>query len=195
MAIMPFDTSLSTDDVERTFSDIIQSIRKSINIPISIKVGPYFTDLAKFMQQLSWSGIQGITMFNKSLQVDIDTEHESLCNADSLSYPGELYNTLRWTAILSKKMRCDLCATTGVNDANDVVKLLLAGATSIQVASSLYRNGVEYVKVLNNGLEEWMKQKGYENIEQFRGKLALKNNDKASMLMRTQFMNYFADIK
>ena len=195
MAIMPFDTSLSTDDVERTFSNIIQSIRKSINIPISIKVGSYFTDLAKFMQQLSWSGIQGITMFNKSLQVDIDTEHESLCNADSLSYPGELYNTLRWTAILSKKMRCDLCATTGVNDANDVVKLLLAGATSIQVASSLYRNGVEYVKALNNGLEEWMKQKGYENIEQFRGKLALKNNDKASMLMRTQFMNYFADIK
>ena len=65
MAIMPFETSLSTDDVERTFSNIIQSLKKSIDIPISIKVGHYFTDLAKFMQQLSWTGIQGITMFNK----------------------------------------------------------------------------------------------------------------------------------
>ena len=94
MAIMPFDTTTSTDDVERTFSDIIQSLRKIISIPISIKVGPYFTDLAKFMQQLSWSGIQGITMFNKSLQVDIDIDQECLRNADSLTQPGELYPAL-----------------------------------------------------------------------------------------------------
>ncbi|MBQ2539442.1 MAG: diguanylate cyclase, partial [Bacteroidales bacterium] len=83
MAIMPFETSLSTDDVERTFSNIVQSLKKSISIPISIKVGTYFTDLAKFMQQLSWMGIQGITMFNKSLQVDVDVDAERLCNADS----------------------------------------------------------------------------------------------------------------
>lgn len=195
MAIMPFDTSLSADDVERTFSNIIQSLRKTISIPISIKVGSYFTDLAKFMQQLSWSGIQGITMFNKSLQVDIDIDEEALRNADSLTHPGEIYNTIRWTAIMSKKLRCDLCATTGVSNAHDVVKLLLAGATAVQIASCLYRNGIEYVKELNAGLQDWMVQKGYENIDQFRGKLALKQSDKASMLMRTQFMNYFADIK
>ena len=195
MAIMPFDTTLSADDVERTFSDIIQSLRKIISIPISIKIGPYFTDLAKFIQQLSWSGVQGITMFNKSLQVDIDIDQECLRNADSLTQPGELYNTIRWTAILSKKMRCNLCATTGVSNAHDIVKLLLAGANAIQVASCLYRNGIEYMKELNSGLQGWMEQKGYDCIDQFRGKLALKQTDKASMLMRTQFMNYFADIK
>ncbi len=195
MAIMPFDASLSADDVERTFSDIIQSVRKTITIPISIKVSTYFTDLAKFMQQLSWSGIQGITMFNKALQLDINTETESLCNADSLTDPTELYNTIRWTAILCNKLRCDLSATTGVSNADDVVKLLLAGANTVQVASCLYRNGVGYMADLNKGLQEWMKQKGYESVSQFRGKLALKANDKASMLMRTQFMNYFAEIK
>lgn len=195
MAIVPFETSLSTDDVERTFSNIIQSLKKSINIPISIKVSPYFTDLAKFMQQLSWTGIKGITMFNKSLQVDVDVDDERVCNADSLTFPGELYNTIRWTAVLSKKLRCNLCATTGVSDGKDVVKLLLAGATAVQVASCLYRNGVEYMKELNSGLQSWMEQKGYDCIDQFRGKLALKQSDKASMLMRTQFMNYFADIK
>ena len=186
---------MSTDDVERTFSNIIQSLKKSINIPISIKVSPYFTDLAKFMQQLSWTGIKGITMFNKSLQVDVDVDGERVCNADSLTFPGELYNTIRWTAVLSKKLRCDLCATTGVSDGKDVVKLLLAGATAVQVASCLYRNGVEYMRVLNDELQAWMSGKGYESIDQFRGKVAMRPNDKASMLMRTQFMNYFAEIK
>lgn len=195
MAIMPFETSLSADDVERTYSNIIQSLKKSISIPISIKVGSYFTDLAKFMQQLSWTGIQGISIFNKSLLVDIDTESEALTNANSLSYPGELYNTIRWTAILSRKLRCDLAATTGVHEPSDVVKLLLAGAKAVQVASCLYRNGIDYMRKLNDGLSQWMEQKGYDSIDQFQGKLALKANDKASMLMRTQFMNYFADIK
>ena len=195
MAIMPFETSLSTDDVERTFGNIVQSLKKSISIPISIKVGTYFTDLAKFMQQLSWMGIQGITMFNKSMQIDIDVEAERLCNADSLTFPGELYNTLRWTAVLSRKLRCNLCATTGVADGLDVVKLLLAGANAVQVASCLYRNGVDYMKTLNDQLKEWMERKGYESVDQFRGKLAMKTGDKASMLMRTQFMNYFAEIR
>ena len=195
MAIMPFETSLSTDDVERTFGNIVQSLKKSVNIPISIKVGTYFTDLAKFMQQLSWTGIQGITMFNKSMQIDVDVEAERLCNADSLTYPGELYNTLRWTAILSRRLRCNLCATTGVSDGLDVAKLLLAGANAVQVASCLYRNGLDYMRTLNDQLKEWMGRKGYESVDQFRGKLAMKTGAKASMLMRTQFMNYFAEIR
>lgn len=195
MAILPYETSLSSDDVERTFNNIIQTLKKSISIPISIKVGPYFTDMAKFMQQLSWTGIQGITIFNKSLEVDIDIEKEELSNASVLSVPETLYNTLRWTAILSKKLRCDLSATTGVSKPEDIVKLLLAGANTIQVASSLYLHGVDYMKQLNQGLEEWMQKKGYTSIDQFRGKLAVKSNETASLAMRSQFMRYFAEIK
>ena len=147
------------------------------------------------MQQLSWTGIQGITMFNKSMQIDVDVEAERFCNADSLTYPGELYNTLRWTAILSRRLRCNLCATTGVSDGLDVAKLLLAGANAVQVASCLYRNGLDYMRTLNDQLKEWMGRKGYESVDQFRGKLAMKTGDKASMLMRTQFMNCFAEIR
>ncbi|MBR6440712.1 MAG: diguanylate cyclase, partial [Bacteroidales bacterium] len=132
MAILPYETSMSADDVERTFTQIINTLRKSISIPISIKVGPYFTDMAKQMQQLSWMGIQGVTMFNKSVQVDIATESETLKNASFLSTHEDMYNTLRWVALLSKKMRCDLSASTGVYTADDVVKMLLAGATTIQ---------------------------------------------------------------
>ena len=194
MAILPYETSLSADDVERTFNQIVNTLRKSISIPISIKVGTYFTDMAKQMQQLSWMGIQGVTMFNKSVQVDIDTDTETLKNASWLSNPDEIYNTLRWVAILSKKMRCDLSASTGVYTPEDVVKMLLAGATTVQVVSCLYKNGIDTLRTLNEGLQQWMQGKGYDSIAQFRGKLAVQPNDKASVAMRTQFMKYFAKI-
>ena len=194
MAILPYETSLSADDVERTFSQIINTLRKSITIPVSIKVGTYFTDMAKQMQQLSWMGIQGVTMFNKSVEVDIDIENETLKNASYLSCHEQMYNTLRWVAILSKKMRCDIAASTGVSSADDVVKMLLAGAGTVQVVSCLYKNGIGYLRELNEGLTAWMQRKGYENIQQFRGKLAVQPTDKASVALRTQFMKYFAEI-
>ena len=194
MAILPYETSLSSDDVERTFTQIINTLRKSVSIPISIKVGTYFTDMAKQMQQFSWMGIQGVTMFNKSVQVDIDIENEMLKNAMYLSTPEDLFNTLRWVAILSKKMRCDISASTGVSSADDVVKMLLAGAGTVQVVSCLYKNGIGYLRELNEGLTAWMQRKGYENIQQFRGKLAVQPTDKASVALRSQFMKYFAEI-
>lgn len=195
ISILPYEANISADDVERTFNDVIQTLKKSVSVPLSIKVGSNFTDMAKFMQQLSWTGIQGITMFNKCLQVDVDVDTEELRSASVLSAPEELYNTLRWTAILSKKLRCDLSATTGVCTPEDVVKLLLSGAQTVQVASCLYKNGLGYMRTLNSGLQDWMSKKGYDNLSQFRGKLALASNEKASLLMRTQFMRYFSEIK
>lgn len=194
MAILPYETSMSSDDVERTFTQIINTLRKSITIPISIKVGPYFTDMAKQMQQLSWMSIQGVTMFNKSVQVDIDLENETLKNASYLSTHEEMNNTLRWIALLSKKMRCDLSASTGVYTSDDVVKMILAGATTVQVVSCLYKNGIDTLRELNSGLQAWMEKKGYATIKDFRGKLAVAPAEKASVAMRTQFMKYFAEI-
>lgn len=194
MAILPYETTLSCEDVDRLFSDIINTLRKSVSIPISIKVSQNFTDMANFMQRLSWMNVNGITMFNKALNVDIDTDKMELTHAPSLSSPDEIYNTLRWVAILSKKLRCDISASTGVHTADDVVKMLLAGAGTVQVVSCLYKNGVEYMRTLNDGLRDWMNQKGYESIDQFRGKLAAKANEQSSMLYRTQFMKHFAQI-
>ena len=194
MAILPYETTLSSDDVERTFNQIVSTIRKSISIPISIKVGTYFTDMARQLQQLSWMGIQGVTMFNKSVQVDIDTESLTMKNASYLSRPDEMYNTLRWVAIMGKRMRCDIAASTGIYTGDDVVKMILAGATTVHVVSCLYKNGVDYLRDLNDGLVSWMQRKGYSNLQQFRGKLAVGISDKASVAMRTQFMKYFAEI-
>jgi len=194
MAILPYETNLSADDIERTYTQIINTLRKSVSIPISIKVGSYFTDMAKSLQQISWMGIQGVTMFNKSVEVDIDIESESLKNASYLSTHEDMYKTLRWVALMSKKMRCDISASTGVYTADDVVKMLLAGANSVQVVSCLYKNGIDTLKELNAGLQAWMQKKGYDNIDAFRGKLAVQPSDKASIALRTQFMKYFAEI-
>ena len=194
MAILPYETTLSCEDVDRLFSDIINTLRKSVTVPVSIKVGRNFTDMANFMQRLSWMGVNGITMFNKSLNVDIDVNTMEIKHAPSLSTPEEIYDTLRWVAILSKKLRCDISASTGVHTADDVVKMLLAGAGTVQVVSCLYKNGVEYMKTLNDGLKTWMSEKGYESLSQFRGKLAVKPNESASMFFRTQFMKHFAQI-
>ncbi len=194
MAILPYETNLSCEDVDRLFSDIINTLRKSVSIPVSVKVSQNFTDMANFMQRLSWMGINGITLFNKPLNVDIDVNTMQLQHAPSLSTPEELYNTLRWVAILSKKLRCDISASTGVHTADDVVKMLLAGAGTVQVVSCLYKNGVDYMRTLNEGLVKWMEQKGFESIDQFRGQLAVKVNEQASLFFRTQFMKHFAQI-
>ena len=133
-------------------------------------------------------------MFNKSVQVDIDIEREILKNASYLSTHEEMNNTLRWIALLSKKMRCDLSASTGVYTSDDVVKMILAGATTVQVVSCLYKNGIDTLRELNSGLQAWMEKKGYATIKDFRGKLAVAPAEKASVAMRTQFMKYFAEI-
>ncbi len=194
MAILPYETTMSYEDVDRLFSNIINTLRKSVNIPVSIKVSQNFTDMANFMQRLSWMNINGITLFNKALNVDIDIDKMELTHAPSLSTPEEMYNTLRWVAILSNKLRCDISASTGVHTPADVVKMLLAGAGTVQVVSSLYKNGIDYLQTLNDGLRKWMEEKGYTKLSQFRGKLAVKANDEASMFFRTQFMKHFAQI-
>ena len=194
MAILPYETTLSSEDVDRLFSNIINTLRKSVTIPISIKVSQNFTDMANFMQRLSWMNINGITMFNKALNVDIDIDNMTLTHAPSLSSPEDIYNTLRWVAILSKKLRCDISASTGVHSAADVVKMLLAGAGTVQVVSCLYKNGVDYMRTLNEGLRKWMGDKGFDSLSQFQGKLAVKANEEASMFFRTQFMKHFAQL-
>lgn len=194
MAILPYETSLSSEDVDRLFSNIINTLRKSVSIPVSVKVSQNFTDMANFMQRLSWMNINGITMFNKALNVDIDVDKMELTHAPSLSTPDEIYNTLRWVAILSNKLRCGISASTGVHNANDVVKMLLAGAETVQVVSCLYKNGIDYLRVLNDGLRKWMSEKGFESLSQFRGKMAVKASDEASMFFRTQFMKHFAQL-
>lgn len=188
MDILPYDTSLSCDDVDRVFGEIIRSVRKITTAPLSVKVGRYFTDMAKFMQLLSWMGVQGITMFNNPVDMDIDINAETISKSQLFCSTGDLYETLRWLVILKNKLRCEISATSGVYSSDDLVKMLLAGAGTVQVVSAIREHGPEVVKDLNAGLRSWMEHHGYGRISDFRGRLALKESESASMVMRTHLI-------
>jgi dihydroorotate dehydrogenase (fumarate) len=192
--ILPCNVETSAEDIERLFNETIFALKRSISIPILIKVGKYFTDMSKFMHKLSWCGINGITMFSKNIDFDIDTKEEKLTNTSFLTPPQSLYETLRWTSLLSAKLRCEISASSGIYTGDDVVKALLAGAQTTQVVSTLYENGLERITEMNNYLKNWMEEKEYSSIEDFRGKMAVKKGDSSSFV-RTQFMKYFAEIQ
>lgn len=191
---LPTETNLSSDDVERFFTNLISTVRRVCSMPISIKVLPFYTDMAKFIQQISWMSVDGITLFGRSVAFDIDIDNLSTTGKRVYSAANDFHNTLLWTAALSKKLRCQLSSSSGVENGQDVVKLLLAGAQSVQVVSALYRNGLPAIKSLNNELEEWMQKHGFEDIESFRGMLATNPSEDMSLAMRTLFMKYYDDI-
>lgn len=192
--VLPFSPDTSSEDIEHIFDDIILALRRSISIPIIVKVGKYFTDMSKFMHKLSWSGIKGLTLFNKNIDFDIDTEKESLKHTSILSNNTALYDTLRWTALLSGKIRCEVSASSGILTGDDVVKTLLAGAQTTQVVSALYGNGIEYIKTMNDYLKEWMSKKEYNTLDDFRGKLRVKESVNSNFT-RIQFMKHYAEIE
>lgn len=195
MFILPSDVNTTTDDVERIYEDVIQSIRRAISIPVSLKISPYFSSLARFAQKVSWMGIANLHIFNRFATQDIDINKICLESANVFSSPSDIHRVLRWTAILSNIIHCPLTAGGGVHKPQDVIKLLLAGASTVQVVSAVYEQGVEFISDANKMLQDWMSEKGFQSIEEFRGKLAVERNEKSSAFHRVQFMKYFANIK
>lgn len=195
MFILPSDVNMTTDDVERIYENVIQSIRRSVSIPISLKISPYFSSLARFAQKVSWMGIANLNIFNRFAKHDIDIDKMCSMPANVFSSSSDIHRVLRWTAILSNIIHCPLTAGGGVHKPQDVIKLLLAGASTVQVVSAVYEQGVEFIAEANKMLQDWMSEKGFQSIEEFRGKLAVEKNEKSSAFHRVQFMKYFANIK
>ena len=191
---LPFSVETRYEDIERMFSDILQALRRVVTIPVMVKVGHYFTDLAKFMQQLSWQGISALTLFNRTTNWDIDVDTQKIVHGPVIGNTEDIFQPLRWTAILSKKIRCEISASGGVYTGNDVVKMLLAGASTVQVVSALYKNGIEHIATMNDELCRWMERNNYQSISDFKGAMAIKTNDDASQFERIHFMKYFSEI-
>jgi dihydroorotate dehydrogenase (fumarate) len=192
MFILPSDLERSSGDFEKVYFDAIEEVKKVAKIPFALKISHYFSNLGQMIVKLSESGINGLVLFNRFYSPDIDIHKMEVVPANIYSNSDEITMPLRWIGMMSPKVKCDLSASTGVNDGEAVVKLLLAGAKTVQVASSFYKNGIKHATAMINFLEEWMKEKGYDNIEQFRGKLAAVGNNNPAAYERTQFMKHFA---
>ncbi|ASB48146.1 dihydroorotate dehydrogenase-like protein [Alkalitalea saponilacus] len=189
---LPADLNQEGAFYEDTALKIVEAVAKEVTIPVSVKIGPYYSGLANMINKLSQAGARGVALFNRFYSPDYDLDSLEIIPAPVYSYPNEYINPLRWIALISGKISCDLMATTGIHDGASAAKMILAGANGVQVASSLYKNGIPYLKEINQQLSDWMAEKGFESPDQFRGKLNQSNVENAAGLHRVQFMRHFA---
>ena len=182
-------------EFEKAYFRIIEKVLANVQIPVAIKISKYFTRLGLSVKALSETGIAGLVMFNRFYTPDIDIEKMELTTPRLFSTPDELYETLRWMAVLSARVPCDIAASTGIHTGEDVIKVLLAGATAVQVVSTLYKNGPEQLKRILTKLEDWMKEKGFDSLDQFRGKISRMYGADPAAFERMQFMKHFSEIR
>lgn len=193
--VLPADINISSEQYEKVYFEIIEKIKKQVNIPVAIKISQYFSNLGQTVNKLSQTGIKGIVMFNRFYSPDFDIENLEVHSASTYSNAAEQYNTLRWIALMSGNVKCDLAASTGIHDSDAVIKQILAGASAVQVVSAVYKHGPDYIVKMLKGLEDWMDKKGYNYIDQFKGKMNQKVSEHSAAFERIQFMKYFSEIK
>ncbi|MFO7874394.1 MAG: dihydroorotate dehydrogenase-like protein [Bacteroidales bacterium] len=193
--LLPADPSKNAADYEKRYFEIVENVKKEISIPISLKISSYFSGLAGMIKQLSWSGVQGIVLFNRFFNPDIDINKQTIKASNLYSNPSEISNSLRWIAILSDNVKTDLCASTGIHDSDGVIKQLMAGAKAVQLCSALYIHGNDYLGTVHKGLIDWMEKNGHKRISDFQGVMSQKMSRNPAAYLRVQFMKHFAGIE
>ena len=171
--LVPGDVTTSGREIEMRHLDILASVKESVTVPVAVKIGPQFSNIGEMVLRLVDAGADGVVMFNRFLQPDVDTETLRVESGFALSTQAEARLPRTWIAILSGRVHASLAATTGVEDGTDVAAYLLAGADVVMTASALIRHGTGYVAVLLAQLQEWMGRKGFTSVDQVRGILAV----------------------
>ncbi|MEI8202127.1 MAG: dihydroorotate dehydrogenase-like protein [Bacteroidota bacterium] len=192
--ILPSDVNKTAANYEEMYKKIIADVKQYVSIPVSLKLSYYSSSLVKTFIGLSKTGIDGIVLFNKPYNPDINIDLVEVSTGKIFSSPNDYARSLRWTALLSGRVDCDLAASTGVHNYETVVKLLLAGSSAVQVASLLYEKGINEITNLVNGLNKWMDAHNFNTIDEFKGKLSQINLENPAVYERVQFMKSFAKI-
>lgn len=170
---LPGDPHISGRDVEQRHLDVLGRVRDAVSLPVAVKLSPYFSSIAEMALRLDEAGADGLVLFNRFLQPDIDEETLAVVPVVALSSPVEARLPRTWIALLRGRVGASLAATTGVETPADLAKYLLAGADVVMTASSLLRNGPEHAGVLLDGLSDWMQRKGFSTVESLRGILSV----------------------
>jgi dihydroorotate dehydrogenase (fumarate) len=187
-------TDLKVSDFEETILEIIQKVKAQIKIPIALKINNNFTHLGKTILNFSKSGIAGMVLFNRPYIPDIDIDTLQAVQGRNFSSESDYSESLRWIALFSDRVECSLAASGGVHTFEAVVKQILAGADAVQIVSALYEKGAEHINAILQSLENWMQEKGFTSLEQFRGKASSKNIENPAVFERIQFMKYYSGI-
>ena len=182
------DTRRAGTAIEEELYEAVEAVRQQIKIPLAVKLSPFYTSVASVAAELDKRGAAGLVLFNRFLQPSIDPTTETLTSEMVLSNPEELKLPLRWTALLYGRIKAEIALSTGVHSGLDAAKALLAGATVVQTASAVIKHGLPYVSTMLRQLEEWMTEKGYTSVGEFRGKLSQKQAADPSAFERAQYV-------
>lgn len=195
VAVLPSDPNKEGNENEKIYFSIARKVSQELKIPVAIKLSYYFSGLAKTLTGLSRTGIKALVLFNRFYSPDIDVEREEIKSSFVFSTPSDVALPLRWIAMLSPIVKCDISASTGVHSGNALIKLLLVGADVVQIASVLYKKGFREVGSMIEQLESWMDRHNYSSINGFRGKLSIAETENPAAYERIQFMKHFSGIE
>ncbi len=188
ISLLPHDYHDSEEKIIKFYLDTVEAVRKEVKLPIAVKIGHYFTSIPALAEKLRWKGADGLVLFNRFYQLDIDTEAQALSAGSPISSPSDLAIPLRWVSLLYGKTDLQLAASGGIHDGNAAVKVVLAGAQVAQVCSALYKNKIGYLKTMVADFEAWMEKHNYSSVEQFRGKLSQSHSDRPQNYERLQYI-------
>lgn len=186
--IKPEDIHSGAQSIEEHYYDILKDVKKHVDIPVSMKIPPYFTNIYHVVSNLDKLGVAGVVLFNRFFRFDIDIDKVELIAGEIFSTPDEISLPMRWISRLHGKVKTNIAASTGVHDGAGLIKQLLVGADAVQVASVLYQKNVEHMSTMLDELNRWMEAKGFNYIDEFRGKLAKVHSKDPIDYEREQFI-------
>lgn len=172
---VPTDISRTGEEVEQRYVDVLELVKKTVDIPVAVKLSSYFTSMGQMATKLSKAGADGLVLFNRFYEPDIDIDHLDLENSLDLSHPSEARLPLMWIGILYDQLPLSLAATTGVHSGRDLIKYLLSGADVAMTTSALLKNGIDIVPPMLQELERWMELRGFHNLQEMRGTMSRKH--------------------
>ncbi|MBN1425416.1 dihydroorotate dehydrogenase-like protein [Candidatus Fermentibacteria bacterium] len=181
--------------VEDRYLRIVESVRSSVDVPLAVKVGPYFTSMAHMAARFAEGGVSALVLFNRFHQLDIDVAKLGVISGSRFSTPQEMSTSLRWVSLLYGRVDCNLVGATGAHDGTGIVKFILAGATAVQVASAIYLHGMSRVGEMIATIERWMESKGFSSLDEVRGRLSQSVSGDPGAYERFQYIKAIAGIE
>lgn len=189
---IPADKTRESEKYEAVYLDIATALNRTIGIPLVFKLGNHFTNLTNMVDRLYCRGIRGVTLFNRFYEPDIDINQMTLKSASVFSSSDDIRYSLRWVSIVSAAVEgIQISASTGIADAQGVIKMLLAGAQTTQICSALYKKSADLLKTITEEMQQWMEWHHFKSVDEFRGILNYKNIKNPEQYERSQFMKYF----
>jgi dihydroorotate dehydrogenase (fumarate) len=185
---VPTDPEVTGGELEQTCLDILAAVKKEVTVPVAVKLSPFFTNFANVAQRFDHAGADGLVLFNRFYQPDLDLEALEVRPNILLSTPMAMRLPLRWIAILHGRVRASLAATSGVHRATDALKMLMAGADVTMLCSALLRHGIDHLRTVEKELAAWLEEHEYESVAQLKGSLSQKNCPDPSGFERAQYL-------